>query len=159
MLTLETELEGKHGAFGTVHHILQQHGFELGDNWDFDNGCFDAVISQEGPESMYIRLPFKVVEGMLDQPRAEIVFGTPYVIKHIVNYGLDKDDDSLQTALGFNQFQTPIDKDGNIEQEQKWEEVGKDVVSKVLRYIPVTEGDEAEIDEENTEEELEAEKR
>ncbi|KGR77311.1 YugN family protein [Ureibacillus sinduriensis] len=135
MLQFESELEGKHAQFGYLRDKLKNYGFCLGGYWDYDRGFFDAILSRQEGETIYLRLPFVVISGELDSDHAHIQFKTPYVIKHIVNYGLDFDDGSLLDATGFSQFQTPIDTDGNIQNKHKWVQAGEQVVDKVLQYV------------------------
>ncbi|MFC7687953.1 YugN family protein [Ureibacillus sp. GCM10028918] len=135
MLQFESELEGKHAQFGYLRDKLKNYGFCLGGYWDYDRGFFDAILSKQDGETIYLRLPFVVISGELDSDHAHIQFKTPYVIKHIVNYGLDFDDGSLLDATGFSQFQTPVDKDGTIQNKHKWVQAGEQVVGKVLQYL------------------------
>src|SRR5690625_3311373 len=72
----------------------------------YHKGKFDMVLCRNGGETIYIRIPFDVLEGELDRPNAFIQFGKPYVIKHVVNTGLDWDENSLLATTGFNQFQS-----------------------------------------------------
>ena len=135
MLQIQSDLEGKLAQFGYLQEKLKPYGFGLGGYWEYDHGYFDTILSKERGETIYLRLPFNVIHGVLDSPSAQIQFKTPYVIKHVLNLGLDFDDGSLLDPTGFSQFQTPIDKDGKIEDSNKWVEAGQQVVGKVLQYI------------------------
>ncbi|RHW32729.1 hypothetical protein D1B33_16300 [Lysinibacillus yapensis] len=135
MLQFESELVGKHAQFGYLQDKLKNYGFCLGGYWDYDRGFFDTILSKQNGETIYLRLPFVVISGMLDSDDAFIQFKTPYVIKHIANYGLDFDEGSLLEATGFSQFQTPVDKDAEIQQKHKWVQAGEQVVGKVLQYL------------------------
>ncbi|MCG7343488.1 YugN-like family protein [Sporosarcina sp. ACRSL] len=132
MLKLQTELEGQIASFGLVRDCIRELGFHMGGNWDYNRGCFDHILCQEGGETIYIRLPFVVTEGELDDYEAYIKFGTPFVIKHVVHVGLDRDGDSLLDATGFSQFQQPIDKDGNIINKNRWIHAGEVAVKELL---------------------------
>lgn len=136
LLRLQTDLEGKTAFFGDIQDHLKQLGYDLGGNWDYDKGCFDSILSSKEGETIYLRVPFLVLNGELDEYDASIKFQTPYVIKHEVNIGLDKDEHSLASATGFNQFQDPINKDGQIEQKSKWENAGEEAVKQIVRYLP-----------------------
>ena len=135
MIKLETEIEGKRDYFGKVKDTFKQYGYVLGGNWEYDRGYFDATLWREGGETIYIRLPFTVIDGQLDDDLAYIEFRTPYVIKHVVNIGLDREGSSLLTATGFSQFQEPLDKDAHIEKKSKWEDVGEQAVQQVVGYL------------------------
>ncbi|MDY0395899.1 YugN family protein [Virgibacillus halophilus] len=103
-----------------------------GGNWEYDGGMFDGVMHKEKGETFYIRLPFQVLQGELDRSDALIEFQKPYVIKHVVHVGLDKDENSLLAATGFNQFQDPLDKDGHIRDKSKWQEFGEEAIGDIL---------------------------
>src|SRR5690625_2144125 len=124
MIHLETDMEGKQMTFGNAQQYLKDFGFFIGGNWEYDSGMFDGVLHRESGETIYLRLPFDVIEGELDQSDAMIEFQKPFVIKHVVNLGLDKDANSLLTVAGFSQFQEPLDKDGYIHDKSKWVEFG-----------------------------------
>ncbi|MCM3638683.1 YugN-like family protein [Sporosarcina luteola] len=132
MLKLQTELEGQTASFGIVSDCIRELGYHIGGNWDYDRGCFDHILCQEGGETIYIRIPFFVTEGQLDDYEASIKFGTPYIIKHVVHIGLDRDGDSLLDATGFSQFQQPIDKDGKIINKNRWIHAGEVAVKDLL---------------------------
>lgn len=132
MLKLQTGLEGQTASFGVVSDCIRELGYHMGGNWDYDRGCFDHILCQEGGETIYIRIPFIVTEGELDHYEASIKFGTPYIIKHVVHIGLDQDGDSLLDATGFSQFQQPIDKDGKIIDKNRWIHAGEVAVKDLM---------------------------
>lgn len=135
LLKLHTDIEGKQAYFGDVKKIFKSNGFTFCSNFEYHKGKFDMVLCREGGETIYIRIPFDVLKGELDRPKAFIQFGQPYVIKHVVNTGLDWDGNSLLTTTGFNQFQEPLDKDGNILDKSRWEEAGEQQVHHVMSVM------------------------
>lgn len=135
MIYLETDMEGKQMNFGHARETLYKQGYHMGGSWEYDSGMFDGVMHRESGETIYIRLPFQVLEGELDRSDAWIEFQKPFVIKHVVNIGLDKDENSLLTATGFSQFQEPLDKDGNIHDKSKWEEFGEEAIGDILNKL------------------------
>lgn len=135
MLRLQTDLEGKKAYFGDMQDRLKNLGYCLGGNWDYDKGSFDSILWRDGGETIYLRVPFHVLDGILDECEASIEFQTPFVIKHVVNIGFDKDENSLLTATGFNQFQDPLDTDGQIKNKNKWEDAGEQAVKQILSYL------------------------
>ncbi|SFD41070.1 YugN-like family protein [Lentibacillus persicus] len=135
MLKLDTGIEGKRAYFGDVYKIFRSNGYTLCGNWEYDRGKFDMVLCREGGETIYVRIPFSVLQGELDSPRAFLEFRTPYVIKHVVNTGLDWDENLLLSTTGFNQFQKPLDKDGNITDKSRWEAAGEEVVQDVMTSL------------------------
>jgi len=138
MIELETDLVGKHAHFGTLRDYIKKYGFSIGGNWEYDRGSFDTILhqDQEEGETIYLRLPFKVLTGQLDDYNTDIIFQKPYVIKHVANIGLEYDGSSLADATGFSQFQTPADQDGQIQDKGKWIQAGEQlVVEKVLPHV------------------------
>lgn len=135
MLKLQTKLEGQITTFGVVNDCVRDLGYHLGGNWDYERGCFDHILCQEGGESIYIRIPFIVMAGELDNYEATIRFGTPYIIKHVVNIGLDSEGSSLLDATGFSQFQKPLDKDGKIIDKNRWIHAGEVAVENLLNCM------------------------
>lgn len=135
MIELQTDLEGKKTSYGSMLDHSKALGYSLGGCWDYHKGCLDSILWREGGETIYLRLPFSVLKGELDRPNALIEFETPYVIKHVVNTGLDKDTNSLVSATGFSQFQDPLDKDGQIKDKNEWEEFGEEAVSRIMKRV------------------------
>lgn len=126
MLQFESEIDGKHAQFGLLQRKLKHYGFYLGDYQDYNRGFFDVTLSKRDEETIYLRLPFVVISGMLDSENAHIQFQTPYVIKQAGNYALDFDESPFQTAF---------DGDEEIQDQHKWVQAGEQVVGKVLQYI------------------------
>lgn len=135
MIHLETNIEGEQMSFGNAQRELRQYGLNMGGSWDYDRGIFDGILHREGGETIYVRLPFQVLKGELDRKDAWIEFQKPYVIKHVVHLGLEKDSNSLLTATGFNQFQKPLDTDGYIHDKSKWQEFGEEAIGDILNKL------------------------
>lgn len=133
MLKLNSVITGKRTYFGIAREVFESHGCSFCSNFEYHHGKFDSILWGEGGETIYLRIPFKVLEGELDHSKAYIEFGTPYVIKHVVHVGLDYDENSLLTTItGLNQFQEPLDKDGLIREKSRWVLAGEQVVERVL---------------------------
>ena len=135
MIKLHTDIEGKKGYFGKMRQLFNQLGYVFGGNWDYHKGKFDAILLREEGETIYLRVPFYVLEGELDRDEAFIEFKQPYVIKHVVNIGLDRDENSLLTASGLNQFQEPLDTDGQIIDKSRWEMEGEQAIAYVVSTL------------------------
>lgn len=130
MIKLDTDLPGKKTTFGDARRVLGEHGIEMSGNWDFDRGMFDAIIFEDGDDTIYLRLPFEVTEGMLDEDSADIIFGTPFIIKHLLNIGLDDEENTALAATGLDQFQKPDDPDAPIKYDEKWAKEGEEIISR-----------------------------
>lgn len=135
MIMLDTMIEGKQTRFAQMQDCCKIIGFTLGGNWEYYQGYYDAILAKDSDETIYLRLPFIVAQGMLDHLDALIEFEKPYIIKHVINLGLDRDENSLVSATGFNQFQKPLDTDGNIDNKSYWKDAGEDVVHYVVESL------------------------
>lgn len=135
MLYLDTDVKGKQMTFGDAKRFLKPFGIIIGDNWEYDRGIFDGILHRENGETIYLRMPFIVVEGELDHERAVIEFKRPFIIKHVVNLGIDKDSSTLLAPTGISQFQKPLDRDGYIHDKSKWQEFGEEVVGSILDQL------------------------
>lgn len=132
MIHLETNVEGTEMTFGEAQAFLKQFGLHIGGNWEYDSGMFDGILHREQGETIYLRMPFTVIEGELDHRDAVIQFQKPFIIKHVVNLGLDKSSSALLTTTGLSQFQKPLDKDGYIPNKSEWQEFGEEIVGDIL---------------------------
>ncbi|MCM3567768.1 YugN family protein [Neobacillus mesonae] len=136
MIKLQTGIEGKRANFGVARSVFDSYGCSFCSNFDYDQGKFDALLYRDGGESIYLRVPIYVVDGALDHSNAHIEFGTPFVIKHVVNIGLDYDENSFVTATtGLDQFQKPLDQDGHIYDRSRWEKAGTEAVQEIMNSM------------------------
>ena len=133
MFQIQSDIEGKRAYFGAARDIFKSYGCSFCSNFEYDQGKFDALLWREGGESIFLRIPIYVLDGELDHSKALIEFGTPFVIKHVVNIGLDHDENSFLTATtGLDQFQTPLDKDGYIYDKSRWAKAGREAIERVM---------------------------
>ena len=133
MFQIQSDIEGKRAYFGAARDIFKSYGCSFCSNFEYDQGKFDALLWREGGESIYLRIPIYVLDGELDHSKALIEFGTPFVIKHVVNIGLDHDENSFLTATtGLDQFQTPLDKDDYIYDKSRWAKAGEEAIEQVM---------------------------
>ncbi len=136
MLQFDSKIVGKEIGYGYLRDHIIHRGFTIGGNWEYHKGSFDAVLWRGGGETIYLRVPFIVTAGELDNEDAQIRFQKTFVIKHVANVGLDYDEGSLLDATGASQFQTPLDKDGHIHDKSRWIQAGEQVVEeKVLPFF------------------------
>lgn len=129
MQPIESNIEGVQGTFGRFRQLLEPDGFALA-NWEYQYGFFDKKLDDRG--MVFLRLPFEVSQGKLDNDDAWIRFGTPFVLKHVYQTGLDPDigygAGPNMSAL-VNQFQEPEDKDAPL--EDVWVEHAREVVRRL----------------------------
>lgn len=135
MILLQTEIEGKSTSFGHARDVALHNGFSLCGSWEFDAAFFDTNLWNEGGETIYVRIPFHVLKGELDHRNAIIEFKTPFVIKHVVNIGLGKDENSFATVAGLSQFQHPVDQDGRIRDKSFWKEMAERSINELTQKL------------------------
>ncbi|KIL42575.1 YugN family protein [Jeotgalibacillus soli] len=126
MIEILSTLEGYKTTLNKLETVLKPLGFSIGGGWEYDHGYFDYPVSKE--ESYYfVRLPFSTLEGELDSPGVTVELGTPFVLGHQYQAGIDHADVNNVTA-SFNQFQKPSDPDTEVPKEI--EQQGKEIVEK-----------------------------
>ncbi|SFL14465.1 YugN-like family protein [Paenibacillus sp. 1_12] len=133
MIPIKSVLTNYEEPFNEVSQQLHQLEFTLGGNWSYDHGYFDRYLDEA--HQVWLRIPFEVTHGTLDGDTpatdAIICIGTPFVLKHVYNDGLDNEAQLNVTGALINQFQEPIDKDAPV--EDKWVAVAKDMLDHVER--------------------------
>lgn len=120
MITLQSAVEGKQFKLKELEDKLKPLGYAIGGGWEYDHGCFDYKIDEEGGYT-FLRLPFKAVDGELDQRGVTVRLGTPFVLNHVFKEELDDNPDVFNGLVGMNlnssinQFSEPVDKDGEVD--------------------------------------------
>ncbi|MFF2091911.1 YugN family protein [Paenibacillus sp. NPDC058174] len=135
MMPLSSTLESYQNRYTEVRSQLEEQQFSLGGNWDYTSGSFDRAL--DDANKVWLRLPFQVISGSIDDSSqdtdAVIRLGTPYVLKHLYNEGNDPEAKAHLVGALFDQFQTPVDPDANI--EPKWLDRAKDALSEAERIL------------------------
>lgn len=133
MIPLESELENREGDYDFFWEHLEPFEFVVGGNWDYDHGYFDKALDGER-RKVYLRIPFKVIEGRFDAVSTNnhtlIRIGTPFVLKHEYEEGVDRGGDSGLFSGLVDQFQDPTDPDAPV--QDKWVEAAKKVLDEAL---------------------------
>lgn len=131
MVPLESTLVGREEAFNQVRQYLNTKEFSLGGNWDYDHGYFDRYLDEA--HKVWLRIPFQVTHGVLDgdneSTTAVIEIGSPFVLKHVYNEGMDKNAQAGFVTSLVNQFQDPLDKNAPV--EDKWVSQAKTLLKEV----------------------------
>lgn len=126
MHIINSTIAGKQAVFGDIRSRLDRFDFVLA-NWDYDRGFFDRQLDDKS--MVFVRIPFEVREGELDNVDARIEFGTPFVLKHVYQTGVEEEigyNASHVVSPLLNQFQEPIDKDAPV--EESWVRQGEEIV-------------------------------
>lgn len=131
MIPLTSTIEKLQEPFDSVQERLHDHEFTLGGSWDYEHGFFDRHLDEA--RKVWLRIPFHVVTGRLEGETgatdAIIRIGTPFVLKHVYNEGLDQEAEAETVGALFDQFQSPIDADAKV--EDKWVSQASELLHKV----------------------------
>ncbi|UFJ41196.1 YugN-like family protein [Brevibacillus humidisoli] len=136
MEQLNSTITGKQGSFGQIRDNLEPEGFTLA-NWDYDRGFFDRQLDDRA--MVFLRLPIEVRHGHLDEGDAQIEFGTPFVLKHVYQTGVEENvgyQSSKVAAPLMNQFQEPIEKDAPLDEE--WVQKAEMVLHRIEQKLEQT---------------------
>ncbi|GAB2543923.1 YugN family protein [Gracilibacillus alcaliphilus] len=113
MYALNSTLTNQTYNYQAIKDFLEEQGFVLAGNWDYQQGYFDCKLAnQDGYH--FLRIPFETVNGEVEQPEAVVQLGSPFVLTHRYQDDVDQTADSGVLQASFNQFQTPVEKDGDI---------------------------------------------
>jgi hypothetical protein len=131
MIPLTSEVENHVDDFVNLNKFFGGFEFTLGGNWDYNHGYFDRYL--DGDHMVWLRIPFEVtsgtMDGISDDTDAIVKLGTPFVLKHIYNEGLDPEVVPNVYGSLINQFQEPVDKDADV--EAHWLERAKQILQEV----------------------------
>lgn len=140
MIALKSEIEGKIVLYGNALKLFNAEGMDIAGGWEYDHGMFDTILYKRKEVTIYLRVPFEVLQGELDSNNALIKFTTPFVIKHVMNIGLDEEDSPVMTVSGLEQFQAPEDPDAPIDRKEEFvKDAAKqlDKITEDVAFVPV----------------------
>ncbi|WP_282937073.1 YugN-like family protein [Paenibacillus sp. RC67] len=131
MIPVDSALVNREEAYDQIRDYLHDHQFTLGGNWEYDHGYFDRALDNDN--KVWLRIPFGVTHGRLDgdtnSTDAIIRIGSPFVLKHLYNEGLDKEAQVNTYGALVDQFQEPVDKDAPVDDE--WVSKAKSILREV----------------------------
>ncbi|WP_261130489.1 YugN-like family protein [Bacillus sp. Marseille-Q3570] len=125
MIEIKSKLDGEQFELNELEYTLKPLGYDIGGGWDYDHGAFDYKLDDE-QGYMYLRIPFQAIKGELDRNGCIVSVGTPYLLHHVYQRGLDDNVSAGNANATLNQFSEPQDPDGSI--DEKWIEVGEKMV-------------------------------
>jgi hypothetical protein len=116
VIEIPSKLDGQMIELYDLEQKLKPLGYSIGGNWEYDHGYFDYKIDSEGGYQ-FLRIPIKAVDGQLDYPNTMVQIGTPFLLSHKYQIGVDDHANIGNFSASFNQFQEPQDKDASLVDE------------------------------------------
>ncbi|OAS87088.1 MULTISPECIES: YugN-like family protein [Metabacillus] len=128
MIEIPSKIDGQTVELYDLEQKLKPLGYSIGGNWEYDHGYFDYKIASE-VGYQYLRVPFEATDGQLDSPNTMVQIGTPFLLSHKYQIGLDDHATIGNFSASINQFQEPQDKDATF--PEKYIEIGKELVQEL----------------------------
>lgn len=116
VIEIPSKVEGKHFDLYKLEQNLKPIGYSIGGNWDYDHGSFDYKIDDE-VGYQFLRVPFKAIDGQLDDLSCTVEIGRPFLLSHKYQRGLDDHAYTGNFSASFDQFSEPVDKDASFPKE------------------------------------------
>lgn len=111
---------------------LKPLGYVVGGSWDYNEGAMDYKMADDNGYQ-FLRIPFKVEEGMLDSPGAIVRLGTPFILTHKYQDEVEDHADNGVLQGSINQFQSPVDPDSEV--PEKYVEKGKRLIEQIEHIL------------------------
>ncbi|GGD06323.1 MULTISPECIES: YugN-like family protein [Pontibacillus] len=132
MIPIPSGIQGQVFSLFDLEQKLKPRGYDIGGNWDYDHGSFDYKISDE-VGYQFLRVPFSVVNGQLDDKEVTVRLGEPYLLSHKYQRGLDDNVHVGNFSASFDQFSEPQDPDAEFPEE--YIDTGKELVEELDRIL------------------------
>ncbi|HWO95205.1 MAG TPA: YugN-like family protein [Bacillus sp. (in: firmicutes)] len=132
MIEISSRLQGESFKLFDLEQQLKPLGYAIGGNWDYDHGSFDYKIDDE-VGYQFLRLPFQSVDGQLDSPGVTVRLGTPFLLSHKYQIGLDDHVHVGSVKASFDQFSEPQDPDAEF--PEKYISIGKALVKELEEVL------------------------
>lgn len=131
MIQINSGIENQLFAFDDLENILKRLQFVIGGNWEYDHAFFDYKLESDDEKYVYLRIPVSTEIGNLDEAGAQVRIGKPLVLAHRFESGIDHD--GPQRAGMLNQFQTPEEKDADV--DEIYIEQAKEIIKQVEQAL------------------------
>lgn len=128
MIPIPSKVESQVFSLYDLERKLKPKGYVIGGNWDYDHGSFDYEIDDK-VGYQFLRVPFAVVNGQLDDPEVTVRIGEPYLLSHKYQRGLDDNVHVGNVKASFDQFSEPVDPDADF--PEQYIDIGKELVNEL----------------------------
>ncbi|SDI81204.1 YugN family protein [Natribacillus halophilus] len=115
MLELRSQISGLEMPLQQLGQKLEPLGYDIGGGWEYDHGYMDYQMADDHGYQ-FLRIPFSATVGEVGSGNATVVLGTPFLLSHRFEAGIDHGGITAYSAL-WNQFSSPEEKDGHIDQK------------------------------------------
>ncbi|MCT2535858.1 YugN-like family protein [Aquibacillus koreensis] len=132
MIPITSELENHVLPLYEIEKRLKPLGYVIGGNWDYEQGTIDYKMADDDGYQ-FIRIPITAEQGLLDSPGVIVRLGTPYILTHKYEAGIDTFADNGVLQGSFNQFQEPVEPDAEV--PDKYVEKGKKLIEHVEHLL------------------------
>ncbi|MBE3593575.1 MAG: hypothetical protein IMX04_00855 [Candidatus Carbobacillus altaicus] len=129
-------IKGRTLMFGHLKTALEPLDFHLNGGYTYTWGSFDRALFSNIEETYYLRIPLEVMDGALDEAQARVRLGQPFIQNHVVETAeahapMHPLFDAAGLSALWNQFQSPVDVDGPIADEDRWTKEARRILEKV----------------------------
>ncbi|MFC0523917.1 YugN-like family protein [Pontibacillus salicampi] len=128
MIPVPSKIESQIFTLYDLEQRLKPLGYVIGGNWDYYHGSFDYEIDDK-VGYQFLRVPFNVVNGHLDDKEVTVKLGEPFLLSHKYQIGLDDNVHVGNKTASFDQFSEPEDPDAEFPEE--YVGVGKELVQEL----------------------------
>ncbi|WP_407271923.1 YugN-like family protein [Radiobacillus sp. PE A8.2] len=132
MIPVSSRLENKIFPLHELEKQLKPLGYDIGGNWDYNEGSLDYKMADDDGYQ-FIRIPFIAQDGQLDSPGATVKLGTPFILTHKYQAGVEDHADNGVIQGSINQFQAPEDPDAEV--PDKYVEKGQRLIEQVENIL------------------------
>jgi hypothetical protein len=132
MIKISSQLEGKTFGLFDLETKLKPEGYAIGGGWDYDHGSFDYKID-DSDGYQFLRVPFKAVDGSLDQDGVMVELLQPFLLSHKYEDGMDDEGNIGNLSASFNQFAEPENPDAEF--PENYISLGKTLVRDLEKLL------------------------
>ncbi|MBB6448196.1 hypothetical protein HNR44_000145 [Geomicrobium halophilum] len=115
MYELQSRINGLEMPIQQLERKLKPLGYDTGGGWEYDHGYMDYKMAEDHKGYQFLRIPFFATDGDIGSENATVVLGTPFLLAHRYEAGIDHEANTAYSAL-WNQFSSPEEKDAYVEE-------------------------------------------